>query len=300
MTSDTEPLTLHTDDGRSLEVLVEGPGDGSTVLFHSGTPSAAATFPLLSREASQRGLHLVTYSRPGYGESTPQPRRSVADAAADVTCILDSLGVAEFVTLGWSGGGPHALACGALLPHRCRAVAVLAGIAPYDADGLDWLDGMGPENVEEFGATRTGEPALTAYLQAQRPALLRIGAEDVMESLGGLISDVDKSALTGDFGEFLATSFRRAVLHGVEGWRDDDLAFAKPWGFAPEDIAVPVAIWQGGQDRMVPFAHGEWLADRIRGARAHLDADEGHLSVVQQMGTILDDLLQLAEPARDA
>jgi pimeloyl-ACP methyl ester carboxylesterase len=84
---------------------------------------------------------------------------------------------------------------------------------------------------------------------------------------------------------------RRALSAGVAGWRDDDLAFVKPWGFDLEEIVVPVSIWQGAHDRMVPFAHGEWLAAHVPGARAHLHDDEGHLSLIQQLPRILDDLV---------
>ena len=281
-------------DGRRIEFLVAGPEDGMPLVYHYGTPSAAVPYPPMFDEAARRGLRTVVFSRPGYGESTAQPGRSVADVATDTAAVLDALGARRFVTIGKSGGGPHALACAALLPDRCAAAASVAGVAPFGAEGLDWLAGMGKENIEEFGATIAGPDELTRYLEEQAKVLSTVRATDIVEAFGDLVSDVDKRALTGDFAEFVAASFRRAVVHGIEGWRDDDLAFARDWKFRPGEGA-PVAIWQGGQDRMVPYAHGEWLAENVPGARAHLLLDEGHLSLlIRVYGDVLDDLLDMA------
>lgn len=287
--------TVATPDGRSLEVLVEGALGGRVLLFHSGTPSGVTSFGVLARYAAQRELQLVSYSRPGYGDSSPRQNRSVSDVAVDVTTILDALNIDRFLTLGWSGGGPHALACAALLPERCAGAAVLAGVAPFDAQGLNWFSGMGPENVEEFGATLAGLGPLTTYLEGQRSHLQHVTGDQIAAALGGLVPPVDKAALTGEFADEIAQSFRRALLNGIDGWRDDDLAFAKPWGFDLESVDVPVAIWQGRQDRMVPFAHGQWLAEHVSGARVHLYDDHGHLSLVQQVDRILDDLVDLSD-----
>lgn len=152
-----------------------------------------------------------------------------------------------------------------------------------------WYAGMGPENVEEFEAAVAGSETLTSYLEGQREHLGHVTGEEVAEALGGVVSDVDKAALSGDFAEHVARSFRRAVLHGVEGWRDDDLAFVMSWGFPLDAISVPVVIWQGGEDKMVPYDHGVWLSGHVRGARSHLHRDEGHLSLIQRIGDILDD-----------
>ena len=281
--------------GRDLEVLATGPDAGRPLVFHSGTPSAALLFRPLVAAAAARGLRVVTYSRPGYGDSPPARGRSVADAAADTAAILDALGAADFVTLGWSGGGPHALACAALLPGRCTAAVSLAGVAPRPDEGLEWLAGMGPENVEEFSLALQGEAALGPWLEEQARVLRRISGAEVAEALGGLISDVDRASLTGEFADFVAASFRRAVASGVAGWRDDDLAFVRSWGFELADVTVPVAVWQGGQDRMVPWSHGRWLAAHLPNVREHLHVDEGHLSLaVGALDRVLDDLLDLA------
>jgi pimeloyl-ACP methyl ester carboxylesterase len=291
-----QELGVRAADGRQLQVLVAGPADGLPLVFHTGTPSGLVGYQPMLTAAAERGLRSVLYSRPGYGMSAPQPGRSVADAAGDVAAILDELGAGQFVTAGWSGGGPHALACAALLTGRCEGAAVIAGVAPYEAAGLDWLAGMAPENVQEFGAAVAGQSELNGLLEEWAVALREVTGPDVAAGLGELVSEVDKAAATGAFGEYLAAAFRAAVASGVAGWRDDDLAFCRGWGFSLTDSGISwprVTIWQGDQDRMVPFAHGQWLAARLPGASAHLIPGEGHLSLpVNRFEPILDELLE--------
>lgn len=274
-----------------LEVMRHGPPDGRVLVFHVGTPNAPDAFPLLTDALDERGWQLVAYARPGYATSPRREGRSVADAATDTAAILDELGLDRFVTIGWSGGGPHALACAALLPDRCDGAASLAGVAPFDAEGLDFLAGMGPENVEEFEAAVRSRTELEAFLEQFSDQLSKVTGEEIGASLGGLVDDVDRAALTGELAKTMARMLRRALSTGIAGWLDDDLAFVRPWGFDLSEITVPVAIWQGAHDRMVPFSHGEWLAAHVPGARVHLYEDEGHISLVGQLPRILDDLV---------
>jgi len=289
-------LMVQARDGRRLEVLTSGADDGLPLLFHTGTPGGLVAFPPMAEAEAARGLRTVMYARPGYGESTAQPGRLVADCAADVAAILDHLGADQFVTAGWSGGGPHALACAALLPDRCLAAASLAGPAPRRAEGLDWLAGMGPENIGEFTAAAEGGEKLDRMLAGAVAELADVTGEQVAASLGGLLSAADQAVLTGAFADYLAESFRAAVRGGAAGWRDDDLAFVGDWGFSLADCAaVPTAVWQGDQDLMVPFSHGTWLAAHVPGARAYQRLGEGHLAFgAATYGLVLDDLLDLA------
>jgi pimeloyl-ACP methyl ester carboxylesterase len=293
-------------ESRGLTYRVDGPADGLPLVYHHGTPGAALPPPALVEAATVRGLRTVTYARPGYDGSTPRPGRTVADAATDTAAVLDALGAGTFHTLGWSGGGPHALACAALLPDRCLGAASVAGVAPYGAterrpaglaqvpahDGLDWTAGMGADNVEEFGAALRGEPDLTRYLEAQVPALAAIEPHDVAAALGDLVSEVDRGLIGSGVAGSLAALFRAGVSTGVAGWRDDDLAFVRDWGF-PLAARCPVSIWQGAQDRMVPYAHGRWLAAHWDRARARLLPEQGHLSMpATGFADALDDLLR--------
>ena len=281
-------------DGRQLDVRVSGPADGLPLVFHHGTPGAATPIRALELAAHARGLRLVTTSRPGYGNSTRQPGRSVVDVVADTDAVLAALGAERCLTMGWSGGGPHALACGARL-SAAAAVLVVAGVAPYEADGLDWMAGMGEDNIVEFSAALQGEDELRPLLRQQGELLRNIRADDIVSWMQSLLPDVDRAALTGEFGEDMAASFRDAVRVGVDGWLDDDLAFARPWGFSLAEISVPTMIWQGSADLMVPFAHGQWLASRLPAASAHLEAGEGHLSIgLGKLDTMLDELVKAA------
>jgi len=284
--------TLTLPDGRDLEIEVSGPDGAPVLLFHHGTPGGSRQFRGMADEVHAHGHRLVTWSRAGYGASSRRPGRSVADEVDDARTVLDHLGAADCVVAGWSGGGPHALACGALLADRVRGVLCIAGVAPYDAEGLTFLDGMGQENHDEFGAALEGEETLRTYLEAARPELLAVTADQVSEQLETLLPPVDKESLTGEFGEFLALEFRQAVSVGIDGWLDDDLAFTRDWGFELADISVPTYVWQGSEDLMVPFTHGRWLAGRIPGVTAHLEQGEGHLSIgIGAMGRMLDELV---------
>jgi len=299
MTSGPDAQSLTLPDGRELEHLVGGADDGFPLVFHSGTPSAAVVDPSLWAAAERAGLRLVTCSRPGYGASTPRPTPDgwpvplLADVD-DTAALLDHLGMEQFVTLGHSGGGPRALACAAAMPDRCLAVATLAGVAPYDADGLDWPSGMGPENVRDFEAATRGREAFRAIAVEQADELGSVTAADIVAAFGGLVDEVDAAALTGDFAEVVAASFRHAMAQGPDGMVEDTLQIVRPWGFDVREVTVPTSVWQGAHDKMVPFDHGRWLPCAVPGARAHLFGDEGPISLVARYDEILADLRDLA------
>ena len=282
-------------DGRTLDVYVDGPEGAVPLLFHNGTPSSGQLYAPFVEAVSQRGLRMVSFSRAGYGNSTRNPGRSVADIIPDVAAVLDQFRPHRFYTLGWSGGGPHALACAALLPARLIGAATVGGLAPLDAEGLDWMAGMGQENIAGFGAALAGDAALRTFLEGVRPSFATVTPDEVAARLGNLVSDVDRSAISGEAADWLAEVFRESVRNGIWGWHDDELAFVRPWSFDLDDIKVPVAIWQGSQDQMTPFAHGAWLASHLPEVHPHLLPDHGHLSLgVDSFGLILDDLLTIA------
>ncbi len=284
--------TLHISAGRTLDVEVSGPADGLPLIFHHGTPGSVTQLRMMQRATTERGLRLVTFSRPGYGSSTRQPGRRVIDAVGDVTAVLDHLGARRCLVAGWSGGGPHALATAVGLPDRVAGVLLIAGVAPYAAEGLDFLAGMGEQNLEEFGLAAQGETALRPYLERESTQLRDATADELIEGMATLLPEVDRAMLSDEYGQDMAANFREALRPGPNGWVDDDLAFTAPWGFALADLAVPSFVWQGSADLMVPFAHGQWLAGHLPGVTAHLVEGEGHLSIsVGSLPTMLDELV---------
>jgi pimeloyl-ACP methyl ester carboxylesterase len=211
-------------------------------------------------------LRWVSYDRPAYGGSSPNPGRDIASAATDVAAIADALGIDRFAAVGHSGGGPHALGCGALLPERVIAVVSMSAPAPFEAEGLDWFAGWSRSGVAEQRAAQSGRAALEAYLPT---------AEFDPETF----IPADQAALEGRW-SWVAEVAGKAMEEGDEGMIEDLLAGAQAWGFAPADVSVPVLILHGEEDRMVPAAHGEWLAAHCPTAELRLAPGAGHITVL--------------------
>lgn len=273
---------LHLSDGRVLDLRTAGPEDGPAHVHFHGTPGSSFLDRVLLGSLIARGLRVVTWSRPGYATSTPQPGRTIASVADDAREVLDQLGVDRVTATGWSGGGPHVLAFAALLPERCRAAAVLAGVAPYveSLGGLDFFAGFGQDNIDEFGAAIEGDERVRAYLEHFVEAFRTVTRDQIVGEIGSLLPESDRRWIAGEYGDDLAQEFREAVEIGGEGWVEDDLAFTRAWGFELASIDRPVALWQGSDDLMVPFPHGRWLAEAMPQADARFLDGEGHLSVV--------------------
>lgn len=282
---------LTTRDGRALEVHEGGDPEGLPVLVHHGTPMAGLQYEPHVALAREQGIRLIGYDRPGYGGSTRAPGRRVKDCVDDVHAIADALELERFATWGISGGGPHALACAALCDDRLIATASLAAVAPYGADGLDWLEGMGEENHVEFGKVLDGEDALRAYLEQESEAMLASQPNDLIAVFETLLGPEDRAVLTGRLAEYLLECDRHALEPGVDGWLDDDIAFLEPWGFEVDAIETPVLVLHGEDDRFVPVSHGHWLAARIPGVEARIVPDDGHLTLIERRVREVNDWL---------
>lgn len=268
--------TIRTPDGRALEVHELGDPNGLPVFVHHGTPGSGGLYPAWETP----GIRLIGYDRAGYGGSSRNPGRTISSIAADIDAIADELGLERFAAWGLSGGGPHALATGALC-SRAVACASLAGVAPYGAEGLDWLAGMGEDNVKEFDLVLAGEDALRPAAERDRGEMMGLSAEQLHQAFDSLLGDADRAVLTGELADFISGNMKNGLREGADGWIDDDLAFVQPWGFSLDAIPCPVLVVQGGDDRFVPKAHGEWLAAHIPGAEAWIDDENGHLTLVQ-------------------
>jgi pimeloyl-ACP methyl ester carboxylesterase len=272
--------SLTAGDGRTLFYRESGDADGPLVFALHGSPGVGLLMPDVVDDAAARGIRLIAHDRPGYGGSTRLPGRRVGHVAADLAEIADQLGVGRFGVWGVSGGGPHALASAALLPDRVVAAAAIASPAPYDAEGLDWTDGMGELNVAEIEVLARGAEAHTAWLRSQAEGMLSADAGDLRAALSTLLSEVDRAALTDELAAHLHENFRLSLEQGVEGWHDESVSAFEPWGFDLGSIEVPVQVWHGEQDRFVPVGHGRWLAQRIPGVDARISASDGHISLI--------------------
>jgi pimeloyl-ACP methyl ester carboxylesterase len=276
---------LELGDGRTLHYYDtrEDEADARVAVFwQHGTPNVGSPPEPLFPAAAASGLRWVSYDRPGYGGSSPDPGRDLAAAAADVAAIADALGIGRFTVLGHSGGGPHALACGALLPERVLAVVSVSAPAPANAGGLDWFAGWSPSGVAEQRAARAGRAALEAYLPT---------AEFDPETF----TPGDQQALEGRW-SWLGGVAGQAIEQGDAGMVADLLAGAAAWGFDPAGITVPVLIVHGAADRMVPSAHGEWLAAQCPAAELRIVPDAGHITVLDSAPAALAWLADRACP----
>jgi pimeloyl-ACP methyl ester carboxylesterase len=284
--------TLKLTDGRFLEYFDNAISSTSAVLFHHGTPGHGHAWAQWLDLLAARGIRALSYSRAGYGISDRHEGRTVFSNNADIRELLDSFGIQSFISIGWSGGGPHALATTSMTGNK--GAITLAGVGAYGVDDLDFLSGMGPENEEEFGEALKGEAEISAWMDKNAGAFKNVTGEQVRESFGGLISDADKEVINGSFADELATTMRKGLAVSFDGWIDDDIAFIQPWGFNLSDIAVPVQLWQGDQDLMVPHAHSYWLEKHIPTASLNFVPGHGHISLlVKYANQILDQAQEL-------
>ncbi|SEE34260.1 Pimeloyl-ACP methyl ester carboxylesterase [Streptomyces sp. KS_5] len=274
-------------DGRHL--LVERVGDpmGMPVFLLHGTPGSRLGPRPRSMFLYHLRMQVITYDRPGYGGSHRQPGRRVVDAVADVVAIADTLGLDRFAVVGRSGGAPHALACAALLPDRVTRAATLVTLAPPNADGLDWFQGMAASNVTEYTYTSTDPESVTARL-IPRAEQIRNDPKRLLDDLRRELTDSDRLVVS-DAGVrgMLQRNYEEALRTSAWGWVDDTLAFCSPWGFEPEQITKPVLLWHGEKDVFSPAGHSRWLAGRIPGATAVLEPAATHFDAVPQVLTWL-------------
>jgi pimeloyl-ACP methyl ester carboxylesterase len=271
---------LETADRRVLAVLEAGDPAGRPVLSFHGTPGSRLLFAADVALCERDGIRLLSYDRPGYADSTGKPGRSVADCVEDVRTIAAALGIDELAVWGISGGGPHALACAALLSDLVVAVAALASLAPFGAPDLDFFAGMGEQNVEDIQLALADPEAARAKGRRERDEYLAADVATTAALMHTLLGPADQAAFTGELGEYIVESVRCGLAPGDEGWWEDGVALIAPWGFEVDSIATPVLLHHGRDDRFVPFGHGEWFARHIPGVEAVLTEEDGHLTLL--------------------
>lgn len=258
-------------DGRILHGYDRGRGE-LPVIWNHGTPNVGEP-PLPLYEAADRlGIRWVSFDRPGYGGSSPQPDRSLGSTADWVTAVANRLELDSFALMGHSGGSSHGLAAAARLPERTRAVVAVAPLAPFDAEGLDWFAGMAASGIAGLTAARQGRAAKEAYeATAEEPPAF---------------TEADVAMFDGPWG-WLGSVAGRGLANGVAPLIDDDLAYVRPWGCFPSDITAPVLLVQGEQDEIVPAGHSRWLASNIANAELWLQPGAGHISVLSSAESAL-------------
>jgi pimeloyl-ACP methyl ester carboxylesterase len=282
---------VNTPDGRTLTVDENGDPGGVPILFHNGTPGSRLVFPPNAALAERNGIRLISYDRPGDGGSTASSGRSVADCAGDVRAIAQALGIERLGVWGISGGGPHALACAALLGDLVPAVASLASVAPYGGEGLDYFAGMGEANVEDVKLALDDPKAARAKAESERAETLTADPQELAALWQTLLGPADARAWTGELGAWILESTRSGLEPGIEGWWDDLEAFIGDWGFELSAITTPVLLLHGSDDLFVPLGHGQWLAGQIPGVEARLSGD-GHLTLLtDRVGEVYEWLL---------
>jgi pimeloyl-ACP methyl ester carboxylesterase len=278
---------VKTPDGRQLSTQVYGDPDGRPVFLLHGTPGSRLGPHPRSAVLHRLGVRLIAFDRPGYGKSDRLEGRRVADAATDVLAIADEFGLDKFAVVGRSGGGPHALACAASMPDRVTKTAVLVGLAPRGADGLDWYGGMTKSNVTEHAAAANGPEGVTARTEAAADAV-RADPASLLADLQPEMPDSDRRVVADPgIRAMLLKTYAEALRTSADGWIDDVLAFSRPWGFDPATVAVPVLLWHGAIDNLSPVSHAMWLADRIPTATVVVQAGAAHFSALDVLPDIL-------------
>jgi pimeloyl-ACP methyl ester carboxylesterase len=259
---------LRMGDGRTLHVYDTAPHQSGwpVVVWHHGTPNLGAPPEPLFAAADRLELRWVSFDRPGYGGSTVAPARTVLTVADDVATVADALGLDRFAVMGYSGGGSYALGCAAALGDRIRAVVSLAGIAPYDAEGLDWFAGMIPSGVAALTAAAAGRES--------RAALEASGF-----TYDSQFTETDLALFEGPWG-WLGKVAGPARDAGPYGQIDDDVSYTLPWAGDLASVTAPVLLLHGTEDRIIPAGHASWLAAHCPTAELRLCAGDSHFTIV--------------------
>jgi pimeloyl-ACP methyl ester carboxylesterase len=279
-------------DGRRVTIDSWGDPKGFPVFLLHGTPGSRSGPVPRASLLYQLGVRLISYDRPGYGGSERHEGRTVAAAAWDVLDIADHLGLDKFGVVGRSGGGPHALACAAFIGRkRLRSVAVLVGLAPSDATGLDWFEGMTDSNVNEYELAALDEDHAVVADLTRRAEEINRDPESLLNALEKEMAEADKR-IAFDVGIrcHLVDTYREAIKNGPYGWIDDVLAFRSPWGFELGKISIPVRLWHGDQDVFSPLGHSRWMADKIPSAHIEVEPGAAHFGAMEILPKVLAQL----------
>lgn len=261
---------LRLRDGRALGYAEYGEAAGWPLLVFQGTPTSRLPHNPLETPAPVR---LVVPERPGFGRSDFQPGRTLLDWARDVGELVDHLGIGRFSAVGISGGGPHALACGARLAERIHRLGVVSGMGPLEVAGA--TAGMARQR-------RGG-----AWLAQHAPFLLRPvfwafrnpgrNPERFVERFSEGFAPADRALLDDPAVRSLrARSYAEATRQGVRGFAFEVALLTRPWGFSPAEVGCEVLLWHGEEDASTPVAMARHVAASLPRCRARYLPGEGH------------------------
>lgn len=281
-----QPTVVHVDGIGGVGVYEFGARDGRPVLTFHGTPACGAGFDWADEPATARDLRIIPPDRPGVGLSTPIDDWSVRDYPPIVAALADALEVDRFAVWGYSGGGPYAIATAAAHPDRVVAAAIAAGMgevgtfaAPDDFARTD----------RQFLALSLTRPMVARALLRAAARFARLSPKAAVRNMEKELSESDVKVIAqmGEPRDAVAL-FTQAVMKSARGVVDDYRSIARTWGVDFESIRVPVKIFQGTADTMVPLRHAEGLVERIPGAEFTAWPGEGHLGPVTHVDEILD------------
>ena len=286
-------------DGAVIAFKTYGDPNGVPVIFCHGWPSSCTMARLTDEPARELGIRIVSPDRPGISGSSLQLDRKLSDWPRVVQRIVAQLGISEFRVLAISGGAPYAYATAIAMPERVQGIAIVGG-APPMAELLD-AEGLLPLYRWMLALYRTRPRLLRRFFHLARPVLsLRPPMRFrplVLKML--MLRPCDAESLRDDAAfEAIFESQRRAWRGSAEGVMADAQIYAQPWGFAIEDVRVPVWLWHGKEDRAFSVHLAEEVANRLPNCKAHFVDDAGHYSLpIRHMREILQDLISNDDPS---
>lgn len=276
-------------DGRRLGYAEYGDPDGKAVMSFHGGPSCRLDVRFASHFCREEGIRLIAVDRPGIGLSDHQPGRKLLDWPEDVANLAASLGIARFAVLGWSAGGPYALACAHRIPHLLTQVGTIGSMAPIDGR---------PETVRECGllldrilfplVRRSPWAAAQLLRGAKRipPWLLK------WNLIHEVVSPADRALIASFDAAEVFDFFYEALRPGPWGTVQDYCVLGGPWGFSLDTITTEIHLWQGDEDRIIPLCQARWIADRLPDAHLHIVPGQGHFLLRPCLSAVFSVLME--------
>ena len=279
--------SLKLSDGRALDYTDNGVSSKSALILHHGTPTSMAVWGTWLAAIAEVGIRAIAFTRPGYAGSDRKVDHTVISANNDLEEILNHLEVENFVSIGWSGGGPYALASGLL--ERCSGVQLIASVSPYDAEDFDWFQDQSPESIEEAKISVASLADSIAFKQGYYAEIRDRKAEEFLVEYAKRASFSSFENVYRAFAEDLSLSLRDALRVGVIGYAEDEYAFLRNWGFEVKDVRVPVVIWQGLDDLSVSPHMARWFNENLYNPTLELLEGQHHGSImVEKRAEILN------------